>query len=302
MRVHHGPPDQRLGPSSLAIGSFDGVHLGHREIISRLIGTGLTPVVMTFEPHPRCLLDPDNCPATLTTLDEKAVLMQALGVEHLVILQFDRALADLSAADFMSRVIAAGDLRRLVVGADFALGRGRHGDIAWLREFGSAHGFEVEVVDPVEREGREVRSSELRKLLTLGDVASAARILGREYSLTGVVEHGFKVGRELGFPTVNVSVEARKLVPGRGVYAGRVRTSEGAHTAAISVGYRPTFGGTRLTVEAFLLDFQGDLYQQTLEVSFTERLRDEVRFAGAAELAVQIALDVAETRRIVGGA
>lgn len=301
MRVHHGLPEQRLPPSALTIGSFDGLHLGHQAVIGRVRESGLLPVVMTFEPHPRCVLDPEHCPQSITSLEEKLRLLEPMGVEDAIVLLFTRELSGRPAAEFMDALLAVVDLRRLVTGPDFALGHARQGNVAWLREHGSAHGYEVDVVEPQAAGGREVHSSEIRRLVTVGEVGEAAQLLGRDFSLLGTVEHGHQVGRELGFPTLNLSLAPNKLVPGPGVYAGRARVGEDTWGTAIGVGYRPTFGGTELTVEAYLLDFEGDLYQRRVEVSFTARLRDEVKFGSADELARQMKLDVEATRRLLHG-
>ena len=301
MRVHHGLPDERLPPAALTIGSFDGVHLGHQAVIRRVVDSGgLTPVLITFEPHPRCVLDPDHCPKSITTLEEKLRLFEPLGIEHAVVLLFTRDLAAQSAGDFMGRLLDAVDLRRLVTGHDFALGHKREGDLDWLRGHAAEHGYEVDSIGPLAAAGSEVHSSEIRRLVTLGEVEPAAALLGREFSLVGTVEQGHQVGRQLGFPTANVSVTANKLVPGTGVYAGRARQGERTWAAAIDVGYRPQFGGTDLTIEAFLLDFEGDLYQQRMEVAFTARLRDDAKFASTEDLVAQMRRDVEETRRILG--
>jgi len=180
---HFGLPDARLGPTALAIGSFDGVHLGHRCVLERLVGAArrerLTSACITFDPHPRCVLDPVNCPQQITTLDERLSLMAGAGTEHVVVLAFTRELAGLSPGDFMARLLASMELRRLVVGYDFALGRGRAGDLGWLREYGRGHGYAVEVVEPFLLRGEEVHSSEVRRLLTLGEMEAANRLLGR---------------------------------------------------------------------------------------------------------------------------
>lgn len=303
MEIHHGLPEERLAPAALTIGSFDGLHLAHREIIRRLseraAERGLTRALITFEPHPRCVLDPENCPQNITALEEKLRLLEEMGVEHAIVLLFNRDLAGLSAADFMGRLLAAMELRLLVTGHDFALGRGREGDLDWLRRYGGEHRVEVESLQPLLVDGRELHSSEIRRLITLGDVDQANRLLGRDYSLLGVVEQGHQIGRGLGFPTLNLSVAPNKLVPGAGVYAGRARVGGESFKAAIGVGYRPTFGGTDLTVEAYLLDFDRDLYQQRVEVAFAARLRDEVKFASPEALAAQMQRDVEETRRLL---
>ena len=303
MRRSFGLPDQRLGPTALAVGSFDGVHLGHRAVLDRLLATArardLTTAWITFDPHPRCVLDPVNCPQQITTLDERLSLGRRLGVEHAIVLGFNRALAALTADEFMAQLLGAMELRALVVGYDFALGRSRTGDLAWLREHGKHHGYVVQEVPPFRLDGEEVHSSDVRRLLTLGEVEAAGRLLGRDFALAGLVEPGDRIGHEIGWPTVNLAVPPGKLVPGHAIYAGWARTPAGEHQAAISVGYRPTFGKTDLRVEAYLLDFDGDLYQQHLELRFVSRLRDQVKFPSAQALSEQIARDVEETREVL---
>ena len=303
MQRYFGLPEPGLGPAALAVGSFDGVHLGHRAVLARLLEVaragGLTPAWITFDPHPRCVLDPVNCPQQITTLDERLSLVRPLGVEHAIVLGFTRALAALTADEFMCSLLEAMELRQLVVGYDFALGRGRSGDVRWLREHGREHGYEVQEVPPFRLDGEEVHSSEVRRLLTLGEVEAAARLLGREFALAGLVEPGDRIGRGIGWPTVNLAVPPGKLVPGHAIYAGWASGPAGLHQAAISVGYRPTFDKTDLRVEAYLLDFEGDLYQQRLELRFVARLRDQVKFPDAHALSDQIARDVAATREVL---
>jgi riboflavin kinase/FMN adenylyltransferase len=305
MHVHFGLPRSRLGPSALAIGSFDGVHLGHQAVLEGLLlsaeGDRLGVTWITFDPHPRCILDPANCPAQITTLDERLALVRQLGIEDAIVLEFNRALADLQAGEFMDRLLASMDLKRLVVGRDFALGRGRAGDVDWLRRHGASAGYEVAVVDSFCLDSTEVHSSDVRRLLTLGDVDEANRLLGREFTMSGLVEPGDRIGRGIGWPTVNLAVPPGKIVPGRGIYAGWAATEAGDFEAAISVGYRPTFHKTDLRVEAYLLDFSGDLYQQRIELRFKARLRDEIQYPDPQALSAQIARDVEATRRILSG-
>jgi riboflavin kinase/FMN adenylyltransferase len=303
--VHFGLPSERLGPVALAPGNFDGLHLGHQALIDCLRATAteeaLEPALITFDPHPRCVLDPANCPPMITTLEERLDLARHLGVEHCIVLEFNRALAALSAEDFMGRVQASMELRRLVVGYDFALGRGRAGTVEWLRRHGATAGYQVEAVPPFVLDGETVHSSEVRRRLTLGEVEAANRLLGREFSISGLVLPGDRIGRQIGWPTVNLTVPAGKLVPARGIYAGWADTPDGQHMAAISIGYRPTFTAAELRVEAYLLDFVGDLYQKRLAFRFVGRLHEEIRFAGMDELSDQIARDVETTRRLLGG-
>ena len=284
---------------ALTIGSFDGVHLGHLDVIKHVVASartiGAQPTLITFEPHPRCVLDPANCPQSITTLQEKLALLDAAGIEHAIVLRFDRELSSLSPQEFVDRLAAAMELRSWVIGYDFAFGRGRTGSTQWLRE----HGQAVDVVPPFKVDGHDLHSTEVRRLVTSGEIQHANQMLGREYSMAGPVEAGERVGRRLGFPTANIAVEPNKLIPALGAYAGRARTPDGNFIAALSVGYRPTFGGTQLRVEAFLLDFEGDLYQRKIELRFIRYLHPDIKFPTTDDLVRQLHQDVSDTRRIV---
>jgi len=275
------------------------VHLGHVEVIGKTVEAAAhekaRAALVTFEPHPRCVLDPANCPQSITTLQEKLALIELHGIEHAIVLRFDRALSALTPQEFLDRLAAVMDVRRWVIGFDFAFGRDRQGNASWLRD----HGHTVDVVPPHIMDEKPLHSSEVRRLVTLGDMETANRLLDREYSMSGPVEAGDKVGRSLGFPTANIGIEPNKLVPALGAYAGRVKAPEGDFIAALSVGYRPTFGGTQLRVEAFLLDFEGDLYQQRLELRFVRYLHPDIAFPTVDDLVQQLKRDVADTRRIV---
>ena len=301
MIVHQGLPEKSIGRGVVAIGSFDGVHLGHQKLLEVVRAeaerTGCRSVVVTFEPHPRCIIEPARCPKSITTIEEKLGLLHLQGVDDGAVLKFTPQVARLSAEEFVGTLRTAVDIERIVCGEDFAFGRGRQGDAAWLEK----QGIPVTVVEALQLDGIELHSSEIRRLLGEGDVPAANRLLGRPFVLRGTVEHGAEVGRGLGFPTANLAVQLNKLVPAQGIYAVRVQSSFGRHLGALSVGYRPTFGGDRLTIEVFLLDFDGDLYGAHLEVSFAARIRDEERYPSAAELADAIARDVAETRRLLSG-
>ncbi len=324
-----GLPAGPIGAVALTVGSFDGVHLGHRDVIRRTVAaaaeTASQPLLITFEPHPRCVLDPANCPQSITTLQEKLALIESSGIEHAVVLRFDRELAALSPQEFIDRLSTVMEIKRWVIGFDFAFGRGRTGSAEWLR----ANGHTVDVVAPFLLDGRELHSSEVRRLVTAGEIDHANRLLEREYSMAGPVEAGDRVGRRLGFPTANIGIEPNKLVPALGAYAGRAvlhppsrriegrgainkpnllapgapgrDVAEATFVAALSVGYRPTFGGTQLRVEAFLLDFEGDLYQQRLELRFVRYLHPDITFPSTGDLVEQLKKDVADTRRIVSG-
>jgi riboflavin kinase/FMN adenylyltransferase len=285
---------------AVTVGSFDGVHLGHVDVISHTVTAasqaGAQAALITFEPHPRCVLDPANCPQSITTLQEKLALIEAAGIEHAIVLRFDRELASLSPQEFIDRLASVMEIRRWVIGYDFSFGRGRTGNAQWLKD----HGHDVQVIAPFTIDGRELHSSEVRRLITAGQVDEGNVLLGREYAMTGPVEAGDRVGRQLGFPTANIGIEPNKLVPALGAYAGRVRAPEGDFVAALSVGYRPTFGGTQLRVEAFLMDFEGDLYQERLELRFVKWLHPDITFPTPDDLVRQLKKDVEDTRRIVG--
>lgn len=297
------PTANQIGPAYLTIGSFDGLHKGHQALLRPLIGgarqTGAASVAVTFEPHPRCVLDPNNCPASLTTLDEKAWLLDQMGLDHLVVIPFTAQLAALSPVAFMQRLTRGMHLQRFLTGEDFRFGQGRRGDPALLRRMGQRRGFTVEVVPKVSRAREAVSSSRIRRLVLLGQMRAAAQLLGRDYPFRSVVEHGAKRGRQLGFPTANLRIAPNKLVPANGVYAARVEWDGERHLGALSVGFRPTFGGHNLTVEVFILDFDGDLYGRTLTVSFVQRLRGEKRFATVPALQQQMTRDVENARRIL---
>ena len=305
MRIQFGLPDAvdpGGAPVHLTIGNFDGVHLGHRRILEQLVAgahaAGGEAVVMTFDPHPRCVLDPDNCPTVLTTLDEKRDLLERAGVDRLVVLEFTRALSRWSAEHFCERLASAfAPLRRLVVGYDFALGHNRRGDIPFLRTWGRRHGFEVEPVEAEVHGHEPVSSSGVRRALLDGEVATAARLLGRPYFLDSWVVHGAKRGTRLGFPTANLAITPNKCLPARGIYAMWVLVQGSWQAAATSVGYNPTFGGDHLTVEAYLLDFGGDIQRERLRAAFVARLREERLFSSADELSAQIDRDVDAARR-----
>lgn len=302
--VSFGFPAARLiGPAYLTIGTFDGVHKGHQALLKPLIAgarqAGAVSVLVTFEPHPRCVLDPNHCPASLTTLDEKVWLLNRLGLDHVIVVPFSTQVAALSPVVFMQRISRGMQLQHVIMGEDFRFGQGRRGDPALLRRLGQRQGFSVEVVPKLTRAREPVSSSRIRRLVLLGQMRAAAQLLGRDYVFRSVVEHGAKRGRELGFPTANLRIAPNKLVPASGVHASWVELNGERKMGALSVGYRPTFGSHDLTVEVFILDFSGDLYDQTLAVWFVQRLRGEKRFATVPALQQQMTRDVENTKRIL---
>jgi riboflavin kinase/FMN adenylyltransferase len=305
MRVDSGLVNRQDGdaPAVLTIGNFDGVHRGHVALLDRVRSeaapSGADTALLTFDPHPRCVLDPAHCPQSLTTLGEKRSLLEEYGLDRLTILGFTREVSNWRAEQFCDLLRATFDLRALVVGHDFALGHKRQGDVAFLRDYGERHGFPVEQVEAVEVDGLPVSTSRIRDLLGAGDVRGATVLLGRPHFMDAVVEHGEEVGRHLGYPTANLSIAADKCLPAPGVYAMWVRVDGEWRAAATNVGYRPTFGGDRLTVEAFLLDFSGDLYGRAVSAVFVDRLREERAYTSVPELVAQIDRDVEQVRAVL---
>jgi riboflavin kinase/FMN adenylyltransferase len=278
---------EELGPArrAVALGTFDGVHLGHRRVLEAATAAGLRPAVVTFEPHPRQAL---GVPVQLLTTTERRVeLLGELGMEDVLLLHFDHELAALSPEEFAESVLRRAGVEVVAAGDGFRFGHGRSGDLALLEQLG----FEVRRVPLVEN----VSSSHIRRLVATGEVWQAAGLLGRPVEVEGTVVHGHHRGEELGFPTANLDVPPGLLVPSEGVYAG----SALGHRAAVSIGTNPHFGGTELRVEAFLLDYEGDLYEERLVVELWERIRDQAAFATEAELIAAIDDDVARTRAAV---
>jgi len=289
------------GPLHLAIGVFDGVHLGHRALVAELArgarDESAAALAATFDPLPIRSLAPGAPASALSDVRDRVSLLRSAGADAVVVFRFDDAFAGLSADRFIDRVRAAGDVRRIVVGPDFHFGHRAEGDVATLRDRAKRDGFAVQVVTPVEIEGGIVSSTRIRNLLLAGDVQAAARLLGRAYGVRGRVVHGARRGRALGFPTVNLEPPRDRLLPRDGIYAMWVEMGEGRFAAAASLGVRPTFGGGERVLEAFILDFSDDVYGEEVDAIFVKRLRDEMAFASPAELSAQIARDVEETRR-----
>lgn len=303
-------PDD-FGPSAVAIGKFDGVHAGHRAVIERLeeaaAATGSRSVAVTFDRNPLAVIRPDRCPENVVTVERKLDLLGELGLDATLVLTFDEELAARSAEDFVVDILV-GALRvsTVLVGQDFRFGARGAGTPELLRELGPRHGFSVEVIDDVYLPGstRRVSSSWIRELLMEGDVAAATTVLGRHPDVRGVVVHGLKRGRELGFPTANLSTIVDAFVPADGVYAGWLVDHDTGirHPSAISVGTNPTFNDVLVRqVEAHVLGETGlDLYGHDVTVEFVERLRGMVAFEGIDKLMAQMGADVTDAARALG--
>jgi riboflavin kinase / FMN adenylyltransferase len=294
----------------VALGNFDGVHLGHQVVVRRAVGEararGLRAVAATFDPHPRAVLRPGSEPKLLTVLEVREELLLGCGVDEVRVIRFDLELSKKSPQDFVREVLV-GELGAgvVVVGENFRFGYKAAGDVGDLERHmreagGEAYAVPTYVVGEATGPGEAINSTGIRALLHDGEAREAARLLGRPYSLRGVVVDGDRRGRALGFPTANVVPDAAALVPGRGVYAGHVRVGEERYGACTNVGVAPTFERRESRIEAYLLGYEGDLYGEVVDATFEERLRPEKRFSGVDELKEQIARDVAEARRVVG--
>lgn len=300
-----------FGPSVVAIGKFDGVHTGHRAVIDRAridASDGACVVAVTFDRNPLSVLRPDRCPPDVIGPHQKLDLLERAGVDATLLLTFDEALAAIPADDFVRGILVdALEARTVLVGRDFRFGAGGAGDPALLERLGTEHGFRVDIVDDVRavHADRRVSSTWIREALSAGDVATAARLLGRAPSVWGEVVHGLKRGRELGYPTANLSPDLEGFVPADGVYAGWLVDVDGArrisYPAAISVGTNPTFDDVHSRqVEAYVIDETGlDLYGHHVEVRFVERVRGMTAFDGIDALLVQMADDVERSRAIL---
>ncbi len=287
----------------LTIGVFDGVHVGHKYLFSQLIKQakerGLLSGVVTFRQHPQEVLKQATRLPRLTTTDDKTALIKAVGVDFVVALTFTKETAQIGARDFMTLLQKHLRMKGLVVGADFALGKGREGNIENLRKLGSEMGFSLTVISPIIMNGQVASSSAIRAALTSGDMDTVHRLLGRYFSLSGPVVAGEGRGRKLGFPTANMQVDRQQALPTDGIYA-TIATVEGkTYKSVTNIGRRPTFDGVDRSVEVFLLDFNGDLYGKKLRIDIVERLREEKKFNSVDELMAQITKDVEHGRKVL---
>lgn len=292
-------------PGVLTIGSFDGVHRGHARLIQTVIeharARDAASIVVTLNPHPRLVLNPASTMQLLSTLDERLGLLAQQGLDYVVVFPFSLEQSKLRAREFVALLRAHLNMVELVCGPNFALGFKREGTIAVLSELGQEMGFAVTVVEPAGNADGLISSTRVRDLVAQGDVADAAQLLGHYPLLRGIVVHGDHRGRELGYPTANLDVPERKLIPANGIYAVRVRLGDEWHDGAASIGVRPTFGGGKRLVEVYLFDFSRWIYGTELEVYFVERLRDELKFDSVDALLAQMARDVAQARALLGG-
>jgi riboflavin kinase/FMN adenylyltransferase len=293
------------GPSSISIGVFDGVHLGHQQLVRKVMhsaqGEGHLSGVVTFESHPDELLAPQRGIRYLTTLEEKLDLLGALGVDLVVALPFTEELAKTTAHDFVVALLDRLQMRELWIGPDFSLGRGRQGSVDYLKRLAEELDFRVHIMQFFRDGGEVISSTRIRSLIKEGRVSDAARLLGRYPSISGAVVHGAHRGHELGFPTANLPLNERMMIPPNGVYASRIGWDAALHPGVVNIGQRPTFEDeSHALLEAHVLDFTGDLYGKKVRVEFIEHLRPEQRFNGAEALVAQMKADVAQARLVLG--
>ena len=309
MRVLRSIPEltQIPGPVFLAIGVFDGVHLGHQAVISTAArhsaDAGGTAVVVTFDPHPAKILRPQESPRLLTATQHKIALIRALGVSHLLVLTFDRELASTTPEDFVRQLVAAAKpLREICVGQEWSFGKNRAGNLTLLKELGAQLNFNVVGVEPVTSDGTIVSSTAIRKAVEAGDFATATRMLGRDYTILGTVEEGKHLGRSLGFPTANLSAHSEQFPP-NGVYAAEGLLGGKTVQGVVNLGVRPTVadGAPQRVLEFHLFDVDRDLYGEDIELRFLRYLRPERKFENLAALREQIGQDVATAREIFSG-
>ncbi len=299
------PVPQRLRGSILALGNFDGFHLGHQAVVNRAIARGFherRPVIIaTFDPHPVRFFKPDVPTFRLTSLDQRERLFDQAGADAMLVFQFDADLAATGAEEFVSEILAERvGAAGIVTGTDFTFGRGRSGSAEVLRELGEEHGITAEALAPVLLDGEPVSSSRIREALAAGDPGTATHLLTRPFAVEAVVEHGDGRGRDLGYPTANLSL-GRYQRPAYGIYAVRVRLDDGSeHAGVASFGVRPTFEPEKELLEAFLFDWSGDLYGRTIEVSLIAFIRPEEKFDSAEALVSQMREDEAKARRLLG--
>ena len=296
------PPPRH--PTYIAVGVFDGVHLGHQALLKQLVTTaqmdGARSAVLTFFPHPIVVLKGMTGRLYLQPLANRVVTLTELGIELIISQPFDESVRQMPADDFVAMLQTKLDMRQLW-GGDFSLGHNRQGDYDYLRQLGAERGFSVHLQTGLTSfAGNRVSSSRVRRALDEGDLATVTGCLGRHYEIAGKVIEGRRLGRTIGFPTANLAVWEEQLLPANGVYAAYAYLHEKKYRSAVNIGIRPTVGGSSLTVEAHLLDFEGDIYGEELKLAFVSRIREEKKFTGMPALSAQIQQDVTQAKQKLG--
>ncbi len=307
MKIYFGIEQlkKRLREPALTIGNFDGVHLGHQALFRKVVELASErdahSVALTFDPHPLKVLRPDNPPKLISTFEQKIEQIEKAGIDILVCLPFTRELAATTATEFVEHILVETlGIRDLVVGYDYALGKGREGNIEFLREKGRALGFKTHVVEAVVVDGMIVSSTNVRKLVSEGEMRKVAKLLGRYYQIRGIVQKGMQRGGPVvGFPTANLTINSEDLCPKPGVYVVQAIYDTNCYGGVMNIGVNPTFGDQELRAEVHIFDFSKDIYGHPLKVNLIQRVRDEKRFSGPDELRAQIARDVEEAKLIL---
>jgi riboflavin kinase / FMN adenylyltransferase len=287
----------------MAIGNFDGVHIGHQTLFRKTAELALayegTPIAFTFEPHPLKIIAPEKVPPLLTHFKKKMELIESSGINLVICADFTRQFADQQPRDFSKNILFDKiGVKEIVVGFDYAFGRGREGTIPYLKKMGEEFGFRVHVVEPFQLNGQTVSSSHVRELIEAGQVEMARQFLGRDYSILGPVISGYKTGQAIGFPTANIDT-SKVQIPGTGVYAVRVAYKNNFYDAVANIGFNPTFHRDRLSVEVHIFDFNQVIYSHEIEVQFVARIRSEIEFKSADDLVVQINQDIENSKKIL---
>jgi riboflavin kinase/FMN adenylyltransferase len=302
MKVHFGFEEWKSGDGSVAsLGNYDGVHVGHKAILGQVVARAqslsIPSVAVTFDPVPKKILYPDSAPLMIQTLEQRLQKMETCGLDHAIVVRFDHAFARLSPQDFvLDYLVARLRIKGFVVGENFSFGYQKSGNIRLLRELGGQYGFVVEAIPQVRIRGERVSSTLIRQCVREGKVEEANAYLGAPFTLSGTVVEGEKLGGKLGIPTANLAVQ-NELLPANGVYVGRAIFSGSKLPAVTNVGIRPTVGGRKLTVEAHILEYSGNLYGREMQLEFLQKLREEKKFGGIDELKAQIHSDIESTRR-----
>jgi riboflavin kinase/FMN adenylyltransferase len=293
-----------LRDSIVTIGNFDGVHLAHQEIFKRVVieadNENRKSIVITFDPHPKKVLHPERRPFLLiTSLDEKLKLIADMGIDAVVLLKFSLELAKMTAAEFVKNILWDRlHIKKIFIGHDYSFGRGKEGNEEYLKSSGNRLGFEVEVINAIKADGIPVSSTRTRNAILDGNVKLAARLLGRPYNLGGTVIKGYQRGAGIGFPTANIETD-KVLIPDRGVYAVIAEIEGIGHPSVVNIGFNPTFGNDKISVETHVLDFKGNITGKSLNLLFIDRIRDERKFESVERLAGQIKKDIGQAKEIL---
>ncbi len=304
MRVDQELPQQPTGTGTvLSIGVFDGVHRGHQGLLrtlqQRASDGGMLSGVITFKNHPRTVVAPDTSVTYITSVEERLNLLKLSGVDMVIPLTFDIDLSRLQAHEFTALLKDKLKMKSLIIGYNFAMGYKRQGTPERLTEIGHEQGFSVDIIDAITTDDERISSTVIRETLRAGDVSKASKLLGRHFSFDGQVIHGDSRGKTLGFPTANLAITKDRLVPGNGIYACWLTVDDKRYMAATNIGTRPTFGNNERIIETFILDFDQDIYGNSIKIEFIQRLRDEVLFQTTQALIDQMNIDVIDTRKIL---